>query len=424
MRYLLATYGSLGDVEPIAALCDALARAGHDVTLFGPPDFADGINATRVVYRPLGRSARDFLKSNANAMFGNPIRGLRAVRAAMVDDTREQFRLLSSAAANADHMLAAGIVYAAPSCAEAAGIPYHHVAFSPDLLASSHQPPMMLPFAGLPPFMTRVLWECQRRFDDWMGRDAINEGRRALGLAPITSVSEHLLEPDHLLLAADPELALVPWDVFLRHPPTGALRRPPPPMVALPPRLASFLDAGPPPIYGGFGSMLDNKPAETARLLADAARAVGRRLVLSSGWAGFDAAAFGEDVLVIGAVPHDLLFPRVAVIVHHGGAGTTATAARAGVPQVIVPHLMDQFAWGHRMHRLGVATAPLPRMRLSAARLATSLETCLNDEAMRGEAARLARRLAARDGVATALAILEASASAKQTRPVGASPDR
>ncbi len=143
----------------------------------------------------------------------------------------------------------------------------------------------------------------------------------------------------------------------------------------IPPReVVRFLEAGPPPVYIGFGSMSQKEPEATTRLGLDAIAATGRRAIVHAGWAGLAAAATPDDVLVGGSFPHVWLLPRVGAIVHHGGAGTTAAAIRAGVPSVVVPFHGDQPFWGGLTHTLGVGTTPIPRRRLTATRLAAAIE--------------------------------------------------
>src|SRR5207248_7957003 len=137
-----------------------------------------------------------------------------------------------------------------------------------------------------------------------------------------------------------------------------------------PPALVDFLADGPAPVYVGFGSMA---PADAERLTAvalDALARADRRAVLLAGWAGLGRAAGSDRVLVVDAIPHDWLFPRMSALVHHGGAGTTASGLRAGVPAVVVPFFGDQPFWGDRVWRLGVGARPIQRKALTADRLA------------------------------------------------------
>jgi vancomycin aglycone glucosyltransferase len=173
----------------------------------------------------------------------------------------------------------------------------------------------------------------------------------------------------------------------------------------LPAKLESFLAMGPPPVYLGFGSMPDADPAATTRTLLEAIARTGRRALIGAGWAALGDGPLPEGVLAIESVSHPMLFPRCAAIVHHGGAGTTTTAARAGVPQVVVPHLADQFYWARRVERLGIAVAAMTRRRLDAAVLAASIREACDIEILAERARDLGVRLrdeaAASDPVAS-----------------------
>jgi vancomycin aglycone glucosyltransferase len=171
----------------------------------------------------------------------------------------------------------------------------------------------------------------------------------------------------------------------------------------LPAALQRFLDARPAPVYIGFGSM--PVPTDISSGLVSAVRAVGHRVILSRGWAGLALTDSQPDCLVIDDVDHQALFPRVAAVIHHGGAGTTASAARAGVPQVIVPMFSDQFYWGRRISNLGAGVA-IPITELTAEPLAQALDLALSRTVVE-----TARALAGRvpgDGARVAASLLAA----------------
>jgi UDP:flavonoid glycosyltransferase YjiC (YdhE family) len=149
--------------------------------------------------------------------------------------------------------------------------------------------------------------------------------------------------------------------------------------------------------------MTDPDPAATTEGLIDAIAASGCRALISRGWAELGGEALPEHVMAIGAVAHARLFPRVEAVVHHGGAGTTHTAARAGVPQIVVPHVLDQFYFARRVHELGVGPPAIRRRRLSAARLAETVRATLDNELLADRARELGRQLAAVAPVASHL---------------------
>ena len=181
-----------------------------------------------------------------------------------------------------------------------------------------------------------------------------NRLRSSMGMAPVENVRDLVLTR-RPLLAADPVLGPLLKTDLIDAVQTGAWmldddRR-------LPPALEAFLDAGDPPVYVGFGSMPMHALRDPVSLILPAIREPGRRAVLSQGWAGLLPDDDGSDCFVIDEANHQALFTRVAAVVHHGGAGTTAAAGRAGVPQVVVPQIADQPYWAGRVaaHGIGVA---------------------------------------------------------------------
>ncbi len=174
-----------------------------------------------------------------------------------------------------------------------------------------------------------------------------------------------------------------------------------------PPALSAFLEAGPAPVYVGFGSI--GSPAQaaaTTRLVITALQQAGHRGVLATGWSGLSAEiALPPEVYRLDSAPHSWLFPRMAAVVHHGGAGTTAAGLRAGVPSVLIPHGNDQFAWGRRVQELGVGTRPIPRKRLTVAALADALNA-VREPVLRAAAADLGRRIRTEDGAETAARLI------------------
>jgi sterol 3beta-glucosyltransferase len=175
-----------------------------------------------------------------------------------------------------------------------------------------------------------------------------------------------------------------------------------------PAELVDFLAAGPPPVHIGFGSMAPGHGSRLTAIVLDAVRRTGTRAILQSGWSGL-AADTSDNVLSIGDVPHDWLFPQVAAVVHHAGAGTTAAALRAGVPAVAVPVLADQPFWARRLHRLGAAPRPIPMPSLTGERLAAALHAVRNNPHHAARAKALSARINAEDGTGEVLAWLSSS---------------
>jgi UDP:flavonoid glycosyltransferase YjiC (YdhE family) len=172
-------------------------------------------------------------------------------------------------------------------------------------------------------------------------------------------------------------------------------------------KLIDFLEAGPPPVYIGFGSMMPANMQQTTELVLEALRQSGQRGILAQGWGGLEQPDLPDDVLMLRVAPHDWLFPRMAAVVHHGGAGTTSAGLRAGVPSIVVPFGADQPFWGNRIYELGAGPQPIPYRRLTIQRLNDAICSVVADQAMRQRAAMLGKRIQTEDGVAQAIGIIE-----------------
>jgi sterol 3beta-glucosyltransferase len=170
--------------------------------------------------------------------------------------------------------------------------------------------------------------------------------------------------------------------------------------------LRAFLDAGAPPVYIGFGSMSSRNPQATTQMMIEALKTTGQRGIIHSGWAGLHAEDLPPNIFLLDYAPHDWLFPRMAAVVHHGGAGTTAAGLRAGIPGMVVSHIGDQPYWGRRLHELGVGAAPLKRHELTADKLADAIRTMTSDRAMQSRAAALGERIRTEDGIGNAVKAL------------------
>jgi vancomycin aglycone glucosyltransferase len=392
MRIALAAEGTRGDIHPLIGLGVALRAAGHDPVVCCPPDFAEEVRAHGLEHRTVGRSVRDYFAMRAHVVHGGAFGVLREVQDYGRVILEAQFAALPDAVRGAELVVAAGVQVAARSAAELCGIPYRYVAYCPAILPSAEHAPAFLPLA-LPRWANRSAWRLLRGGFNLALRGALNGYRRALGLAPVRDLFAHFLG-ERPLLAADRALAPLPADVAapIEQIPSLHLHDDGAP---LPPKLESFLAAGPPPVYLGFGSMTDPDPRATTAQLVEAVTAAGRRALLGSGWAGLGEGPLPEGVLAIGPVPHASLFPRCAAVVHHGGAGTTTTAARAGVPQVVVPHVLDQFYWAGRVAALGIGVTAGRRRGLAPGALAEAIRAVAGNELVEERARELGARLRA-----------------------------
>ena len=245
----------------------------------------------------------------------------------------------------------------APSVAELLGIPYRYVVYSTALVKSPQVTPMLFPARSLPRWCIPLAWRLIRWGYNQSSRKQVNAHRAALGMVLLADIYSHVLT-ERPLLACDEALWPVTSDATPAPVQVGYLTSPD--ERSLPRRLEVFLDRGDPPVYVGFGSTGEVDADATTRLIVEALRIAGRRGVILHGVGGLAHGSLPEGIIAVGDCDHTKLFPRMAAVVHHGGAGTTATASRAGVPQVVVSHLNEQYGWGWQTHRLGIGVRPIP----------------------------------------------------------------
>ncbi|MBV9796217.1 MAG: glycosyltransferase family 1 protein [Actinobacteria bacterium] len=346
MRVLLSTYDSRGGIEPLAALAVRLQAFGAEAVVCAPPDCAARLDEVGVPLVPTGDSVRELVHGDVPPAQTDVARTIDNLIATW-------FEQVGPIAAKCDAVVASGVVPAAAaarSVAELAGIPSVLVHYCPIFLPSPHHRPQPLPGRAVPPEVTdpRELNELDIENYNAAFGPPLNAHRVAHGLPPVNNVRDFV--KGHPWLAADPVLA--PWP----DPDTGDVTQTGawilPDDRPLPPDLVAWLAAGPPPVYVSFGSM--RAPQNIAGLAVEVIRAHGHRALIGSGWAGLTPPEDTGDCFAVGEVNQQALFARVAAVIHHGGAGTTTTATRAGVPQVVVPQWADQPYFARRVTDLSI----------------------------------------------------------------------
>jgi len=374
MKVLMSSIGSRGDVQPILALAIQVQSLGHEARLCVAPNFKEWVESFGVECFPIGPDLKQLTGGTLPKQQINP--SMEQRRQLAVHSVRSQFPVLIEAARGCDSVVAAGALQiAARSVSEALGIPYVFAAYCPAVLPSPVHPPPKMGIhcpGSLPEQTNASLWAEEEQSWNGLFRDALNEERAKLTLPPIESVQRHIFTDDPWL-AADSTLGPAGSTTEIRVFQTGAwfLDDPSP----LPDEVEEFLAKGEPPVYFGFGSM--RAPEDASRVLIGAARALGLRSIISGGWANLQPVDSGTDCLPVGDIAHEKLFPRVAAVVHHGGAGTTTAAARAGRVQVIVPQLYDQFYWSHQVEQLGIGVAVAGR-NLTVSAITAVLRECMH----------------------------------------------
>ena len=403
----LATLGTWGDLQPFVHLAAGLRQAGHRVRILTQPEHTEQVHAEcGVTIDPITSPIDPALVEQLHRRViedRNPLGQLLTIfKYLCARDASLQRSASHQALADCDLVVAHATAMVSQEAARAQGLPVLGVALAPGILRHPGHPPMDLPDLGT---ANRILWHLVTR----LGDHALGIRMRRL----IPSVAGHHLQRTSdcfgthgVLVAASP--ALAPGVRHRAFAWTGHWHRPPDTTQTLPTQVQHFLQAGPPPLYVGFGSMEPGGGHALGALCAAAARQAGVRLILQRGWA--DLQASGDDICVVDHLPHDLLLPHCLALVHHCGAGTTHAAARSGRPSIPVPFLADQPYWAACLRRRCAATAPIPRTRLTSQRLAAAITRCQHDQHLRTGAAQLATACATHNGIHHAVRIIEAVA--------------
>ena len=404
VRVLIVTAGSRGDVAPFTGLGLRLQQAGHQVAVAAHGPFADLVRECGLEYRPLPGDPVEMARARTAAPTPEAARSVFAEFLHALGDG-----VVEAVAAGTDVVLTAfGPAPVSRVVAHALGVPSAGVYLAPGLPTGAFAPPGWPGEGDLGPagnlaagrqLLDRTGMLHAEVLSSLRARLRVPEppdGEAAATGAPTGWPIHHGFSPAVVPRPVDwPPEARVCGYWWPAEPPD---RQPPD-------RLADFLQAGPPPVFVGFGSMTPADGGRLGRVVGEAVQRAGVRAVVQSGWAGLD---FPDgDVLVVDDLPHRWLFPRMAAVVHHAGAGTTAAGLHAGVPAVAVPALVDQPFWADRLHRLGVAPPPLPMHELDAAALAGAIRSYLDDPSRRRRAVELSRAVRADDGAGAVLALVE-----------------
>jgi UDP:flavonoid glycosyltransferase YjiC (YdhE family) len=422
LRLVLCGIGSRGDVQPLLALGQALRQRGHQVVVAAPPNFAHWVQSLGFAFAPVGVDMQQFLAEHPAVLTGKALQAGPIQQHYFATELPRQVQELRALCegTNAQALVWAGLAFGAPSVAEQLGIPALGVLYTSCVIPSPLHPPPTVRWHGLWPWANRLLWRLHRQAAGHLVGQPLNQARLHIGLQAV-DLHQHLMHCDYALAVdaglfpADPA-----WPDTVHRTPFLFLDD----TAALDPELEAWLQDGEPPVYVGFGSMAGPATARLQALLREALLPSARRCLIGTGWAGNGATggpsgarsnALPAHWRRVASTPHARLFERVALVVHHGGSGTMASALRAGVPQVIVPLILDQYHHAERLHRARLIPRPVPMESITAPQLAHAVQTALAMPA----AARLAvaQRLGQSQGANHLSLYLERLLAARRHRP-------
>lgn len=416
MHVTLLCIDTTGGIVPYIALAHGLRRAGHTPAFIVPQHFVGLIERHGFGATPLAGDMESMLQQDPS-LAGVAEKGFMVAQAQVARTITEHLPSWTQTtleACRATDLLIGGFagVLVGSGAAEKAGIPFVQAHLQP-MTPTGAFGGLLMPAAGrwaqgLPNRLShqltmQVLWQPLR--------GAVNRARREVLRLPPESAAGRLgrtASADEIILYAfSRHLVPKPPDWPANVHVTGAWFLEEPEPWQPPQALVEFLAAGEPPISIGFGSMMSSDAARTTDLIVEAVARSGRRAVLLAGWGGLRRDALPPTIFAMDAAPHSWLFPCVALAVHHGGAGTTHAAVRAGIPAVVVPFGADQPFWARAAERAGAALAPLPRKQLTAPRLTDAITAALAHPSLAASAARLGEQVRAEEGVETAVRLIE-----------------
>jgi sterol 3beta-glucosyltransferase len=406
VRVAIMTAGSRGDVAPYTGLGHGLSRAGHEVTLVTHGCFAPLVAGSGVGFHALPVDPRAELESSRGRGLHRSASGVgklvrvvemaRALVGRMTDD------LLTAARANDVLLLSSSLGPLGHAIAEGLSLPSMGVYLQPLAPTREFAPPVLgggswgaagnrIAGHGVNLAMEHVFASTVPAVRARLGLPRARTGAALRARERRNWPVQHGFSPLIVPRPSDWRTGLAVTGYWWPY--DGDTQ--------LPSRLREFLDAGPPPVFVGLGSATVPDPEALSAEIVRALRRAGLRGVIQRGWGGLEAV--GDDILTIGEVPHSALFPRMAAVVHHCGAGTTAAGLRAGVPAVPVPIQFDEGFWAARLVTLGVAPRAVPLRGLTADTLAAALVRATHDPAYAERARTVGARIRAEDGVAPVL---------------------
>lgn len=415
MRIVIIAPGSRGDVQPYLALGKGLQTAGHVVRLVTHQNFEGFVNSHGVEFWPVEGDVQDIAQSRSMRALlerGN----FFAILSEMAKEAQRGAVALAegglAACRNMDLVIAGiGGIFIGVALAEKMGLPVlqaYYIPFTPTKAYPSFVFPQQPSWTGSA--LNRLSYRLAQQMM-WQGFRAADRRVRkeVLGIPPASfwgPFDADCLQRTPVLYGYSSHVIPKPLDWGEDTHVTGYWFLDPVDEWTPPAALVEFLEAGPPPVFVGFGSMSSREPEETADLIVEAVGRARQRAIILSGWGGLQRSSVPDTVFMVDSVPYPWLFPRVSAVVHHGGARTTSAGLRAGAPSVVIPFFGDQPFWGQRVATLGVGPEPVPRKKLTVERLARAIEEAVTDEGMRRRAAELGAKIRAEDGVGQAVGVV------------------
>jgi sterol 3beta-glucosyltransferase len=411
MRIAIIAPGSRGDVQPYIALGKGLQNAGHSIRLVSHSNFESLVTSYGLEFWSFGNDVKDAVETTEMRELTEKGNFLLLMAKMAKEAQREALRFAEGGllAARGMEVVLSGIggLFIGTAIAEKLDIPLLQAYVFP-FTPTQEFPSVLTPklptlFNSFSHHLARqLMWQGFRSADTIARKKVLNIPASSL-LGPYDSKSTHNMP---ILYGFSPSVIPAPSDWNDNTHITGYWFVDEADDWQPSTALLDFLQSGSPPMYIGFGSMSNRDPEQTADLVIRALALTDQRAILLSGWGGLQKASTPDSIFMIDSIPHSWLFPRVAAVVHHGGASTTAAGLKAGIPSIIIPFFGDQPFWGQRVADLGVGSKPIPRKKLTAERLADAIHEVVTNENMRQRAVKLGKQIQSENGIGSAVTII------------------
>ena len=408
MRITILTYGSRGDVQPFLPLSLGLMANGHCVTLAAPSRFKNLVEEHGINFVPLAGDPQDLSRRLNNAGH-NFVKILRELMNHAIEIGADVLYQTEEACKDADLIIHSFThLVGAHTLAREKNIPDIHVQPFPMFGLTGDYPNVTLP-----DLRSRSLNRLTHKFSEkiawWTSQIGFERVRRRAGLPKrklYWPFDDDPLRPrTRILCAWSPSILPASSDWSSHVHVTGSFFFPLNNSYRLPAELVAFLKAGKPPVCITFGSMVNRDSERIDHIVRESLEQTGNRGIILSGWSGIGHGS-SKDVLYLEAVSHDLLLPRCKMVVHHGGAGTTAASLRAGTPNVVLPFTADQPFWGRRVHAIGAGPKPILVKNLSVEKLTWAMAEA-ESNVLRERAQAIGQEIRSEDGVGSAVKLIE-----------------
>ena len=408
MKIAIAAWGTTGDVYPVLALAERLLKKEHQVRVCAPSIYKDKVLEIGADYYEVG-AAFELAEFHQNMdtviAMRDPIAPLLLIaKEGILRSGEKWYRDCLDAMKGYDLVICHSIDIPAQEAAIRNGLPWLTVTYCPGFIKTPDNPPY--PFPNWSRTFNAIVWKLVRLRLKHAVDPLFNQFITSIGGKPRAAVASDEMYSPHLnLIAASPTIC-PPVNLSPNHKYTGIWHLAQPDYTPSS-QLTDFLADGPPPLVITFGSMGGSDGHETTEILIDAVKMTNQRAVIQAGWGLLGTKGTEKDIYCTEYVPHRWLFPKASCVVHHGGAGTTASVCYAKVPSVVVPHIADQLYWGKRLFDLGAAPKSLHRRKLTAEHLAKRIEQVLGTPTMAERAKTIGTQMESEDGLTTAVDLIE-----------------